>query len=275
MMLLGILAAIGGAIVDLFNRVTSGSLGTPWTAVRGVWYANGSQAQSDDAASNYPIARVATGSANMEVSATVSAGTGVSFWVSDANNWYASVYYNQTNSYQCNCQTCTSFCCNTCTVTSSAYCGSAYGCSSGYVCQTSKCCVGGGSVIGNATLSPLTCTVTNCSACGQYACGSYSCNCSTCNDFLHYLRLSRAVSGTITQSVVSDVALSGAPAAIKVTTNAGTITGRAYSDAAMTNQTGTFTTTPAGAVQAARAGIIKTPSNTSQGSTVDNFTALG
>lgn len=275
MMPLGILAAIGGAIVDLFNRVTSGSLGTPWTAIKGTWFANGSQAQSNDAASNYSIARVSLGSNNMTVSATVSAGTGVGFWISDANNWYASVYYNQTNAYSCNCQTCPTFSCNTCTVTSSQYCGSAWGCSSGFVCQTNKCCVGGGSVIGNATQSPLTCTINNCQACGQTQTGSTPCNCSTCFDYFHFLRLSRAVSGTITQSVISDVALSGPPAAIKVVTNAGSITGYAYSDAAMTNQTGTFNTTPAGAAQNGTAGIIKTPSNTSQGSTIDDFAAKG
>lgn len=271
----GIMQSAKTAIVDAFNRTTSGSLGGFWTAVRGTWYANGSQAQSNDAASNYSLASATVSSNNMVVSATIGGGTGVGFWISDANNWWAAAYTNNSSSYSCNCQTCTQYCCNTCQVTSSQYCGSAYGCSSGYVCQTSKCCVGGGSVIGNATLYPLSCTVTNCSACGQYACGSYSCNCSTCTDYFHYLRLSRSLAGTVTTSVVSDVTLSQAANSIKVTTSGDSITAVAYSDTSITNVIGTLSTTQSGATKAAKAGIIKVPSNYTQSSTVDNFAAEG
>lgn len=88
-------ASIIKRISDNFNRTTSGSLGStdtgqPWNATRGVWFANGTLAQSTDAASSNPIASIPFRS-----SATLSAdvnggGAGLAFWVTDANNWWAS-----------------------------------------------------------------------------------------------------------------------------------------------------------------------------------------
>jgi hypothetical protein len=264
------------ALVDLFGRTTSGSLGGFWSALRGTWYANGSQAQSDDAAGNYPLAVASLSSNNMTVSATVGGGGGVGFWVSDANNWWAAAYTNSSSSYSCNCQTCTNFCCNSCTVTDCAACGSYKRCNSGFLCMgNAACCVGFNTIIGNPVTVCNSCTVTSCSACGQYACGSYSCNCSTCTDIFHYLRLSRSLSGTVTTSVVSDVALNQAANSIKVTTSGDSITAVAYSDSSITNVIGTISTTQSGATKAAKAGIIKVPSTYTQSSTVDNFAAEG
>lgn len=81
------------AITDTFTRTTSGSLGTSdsgtlWNALRGVWSANGSQATSSDTASTYPIAS-ATFAADATLSEDVSGGTGLAFWITDANNWWA------------------------------------------------------------------------------------------------------------------------------------------------------------------------------------------
>lgn len=88
-------ASIIKRISDNFNRTTSGSLGSattgqPWDATRGVWFANGTLAQSTDAASSNPIASIPFRS-----SATLSAdvnggGVGLAFWVTDADNWWAS-----------------------------------------------------------------------------------------------------------------------------------------------------------------------------------------
>jgi hypothetical protein len=272
----GIMQSAKTALVDAFTRTTSGSLGSFWTNVRGTWFANGTQAQSNDAASNYSLASATLASNDMSVSASVGGGGGVAFWVSDANNWWAASYTNTSSSYQCNCATCPTYCCNSCTVTSSTYCGSAWGCSNGYVCQTNKCCVGGGSVIGNATQSPLTCTVyNNCAACGQYECGSTPCNCQTCTDIFHYLRLSRSVAGTITTSVVSDVTLSQAAVAVKVDTSGNTITARAYSNTTLTSVIGTINSTQTSPTKAPKAGIIKIPSSYTQSSTIDDFVAEG
>jgi len=124
-----------GPITDSFNRSVSGVLGTAdsgetWTNVTGTWYANGSAAQSDTAASSNAIATVAYGVSDVTVGAGVSNGTGVAAWVVDANNWYALVsFQTQVNTtYSCNCY-CNGHCdtypvpvYNTCT--SCYYCGS-------------------------------------------------------------------------------------------------------------------------------------------------------
>jgi hypothetical protein len=271
----GFMQSMKTSLVDAFTRTTSGSLGSFWTNVRGTWFANGSQAQSNDAASNYSLASATLSSNNMVVSASVGGGGGVGFWVSDANNWWAASYTNTSSSYSCNCQTCTQYCCSSCTVTSCGSCGSYYQCSSGFVCQGTKCCVGFNTVIGNASLVCNSCTVTDCGQCGSYPCGSYSCNCQTCTDIYHYLRLSRSVSGTITTSVVSDVALAQAAAAIKVETSDNTIVARAYSNTSMSSVIGTINTTQTSPTKAPKAGIIKTPSSYTQSSTIDDFVAEG
>ena len=271
----GIMQSAKTALVDAFTRTTSGSLGSFWTNVRGTWFANGSQAQSNDAASNYSLASATLSSNNMSVSASVGGGGGVAFWVSDANNWWAASYTNTSSSYQCNCGTCPTYSCNSCTVTSCGSCGSFYQCSSGFVCQGTKCCVGFNTVIGNASLVCASCTVTDCAQCGQTQTGTTPCNCQTCTDIFHYLRLSRSVSGTVTTSVVSDVTLAQAAAAIKVETNNNNIIARAYSNTSMTSVIGTINTTPTTPTTAAKAGIIKTPSSYTQSSTIDDFVAEG
>jgi predicted ABC-type sugar transport system permease subunit len=83
------------------------------------------------------------------------------------------------------------------------------------------------------------------------------------------------LSGTVTASVVSDVSLGQAANSIKITTSGDSITAVAYSGASLTSAIGTISTTQAGAVKAAKAGIIKVPSNYTQSSTVDNFAAEG
>lgn len=99
-----------GPVIDSFNRSTSGTLGTAetseaWTNISGTWYANGSAAQSDTAASSYPIASINYGVSDVTIAAAVGQGTGVAAWISDANNWYALVpYQTQVNTtYSCNC----------------------------------------------------------------------------------------------------------------------------------------------------------------------------
>jgi hypothetical protein len=79
----------------------------------------------------------------------------------------------------------------------------------------------------------------------------------------------------VTTSVVSDVSLGQAAAAVRVTTSGDAITAVAYSDSGASNAIGTINTTQAGAVKAAKAGIIKVPSNYTQSSTIDNFAAEG
>lgn len=98
------------AIKDSFGRTTSGSLGNAdtsqaWTNRTGTWYANGSAAQSDTAASSYPVASVTFPADDVTVSASVSGGTGPAVWVTSSGDWYAAIlYWTQVNStYSCNC----------------------------------------------------------------------------------------------------------------------------------------------------------------------------
>ena len=60
---------------DNFNRTTTGSLGTSssgglWSALKGTWFADGSAAKSNDAASTYPIANIEMSSSSTTASIT-------------------------------------------------------------------------------------------------------------------------------------------------------------------------------------------------------------
>lgn len=83
-------------VFDNFNRTTVGSLGTAttgqvWNAIRGVWFANGSTAQSTDAANTNPIATVPFASSAILSADVNGGGVGLSYWVKDSDNWWASV----------------------------------------------------------------------------------------------------------------------------------------------------------------------------------------
>ena len=84
-----------GAFSDTFARTTSGSLGTSssggiWAAIKGIWFANGTVAQSNDAPTNNSIATMTLGSPNVTLTAlNVTLGTGISFLVTDSLNWWA------------------------------------------------------------------------------------------------------------------------------------------------------------------------------------------
>jgi len=301
MRILGIIASsLLKLITDTFTRTTSGSLGTSdsgqvWSATRGTWFANGSQAVSNDSASGYPLASVSF-AANTTVSATVSEATGVSYWVTDSNNWYATVSYATQSSYSCGCSTCCNTCvnptcscatCATCSHTGGS-CGSTLSCTTGVYCSSgvngSGCYQAGSGCtvyISGTTSTPITCTNQDCDACGCATynscascdyCGSYSCGCSTCYTNNYYMRLLKAISGTVS-TVISDYSVASLPASLKVITNNGTITSYAYSDTGLTTLIGTVATTPSSPLTGSGVGIIKTPAAVSQGTTVDNFSA--
>jgi hypothetical protein len=102
---------------DNFSR--SGALGDPWILTRGTWTANGSQATSSDSASTNPIAVVDNFPSTVST-ARISipdgnGGVGLSFWVTDANSWWA-VYPSYAQQTVNNCSSYTT------TVTSSSNC---------------------------------------------------------------------------------------------------------------------------------------------------------
>lgn len=264
----GFLAAALSTLTDLFNRTTSGSLGTAsggfsWTALRGTWYANGNAAQSDDAGSSYSIASAPLAQ-NVTVSAGVTNGTGLAFWVTDSNSWWASTSYASSTpgspyTYACGSYSCFVF-------SASATCNG-HPTSSGGNYNTSyisSCAQLQSSQFAGCT--GFTCSGST-STCTNYCSGT------TATTYNYYLRLTNSVAGSITTSVVSDVGTSTPPAGIVVTTSGNTITSAAYSDAAYTTLLNSITTTPSSPVKGTGVGIIKGIADYSQGSTVSNFSA--
>ena len=254
--------------VDTFSRTVSGSLGGIWSNIRDTWYANGTAAQSDNAATNYPIAAIPLASTNQIVSASVGSGTGVAFWLTDSGNWWASTSYNTQSSYTYSCNPQTLFCFNNASIS----------CANGMGSSSTGCA--DPSYIGSCSALQTNMS----SACGGSAVTSFDCGggttgvyYSTCTGYTYsyYLKLIKSVSGTIS-NVVSDVSLASQPAAIKITTSTNTITAQAYSDTAMTNALGSpVTTTPSSPLTGLKAGIIKAPTSYNQTSPVDNFSAEG
>ena len=91
--------SILSAFIDAFTRSDSGSdIGAnvvEWIPERGTWGINSNAVTTSTAASSYPIATFNAGTLAATVKATLpavrSAGAGVAFWVTDANNWWAAV----------------------------------------------------------------------------------------------------------------------------------------------------------------------------------------
>lgn len=113
-MIIGIQAVLTKlkAFIDNFNRADNantlaGSSGasTKWINYRGTWGISGNKANTATAAGSYPMAAIKTGAKTARAKITNGTanrfGYGVSFWVTDANNWYG-LYsdrtYQQTSS---------------------------------------------------------------------------------------------------------------------------------------------------------------------------------
>lgn len=265
---LGFLASsVKRIVTDIFNRTTSGSLGTSntgqiWSNLRGVWYADGTQAKSDTAASSYPIASIDVGSPNAVTSASVTSGTGVAFWLTDSGNWWASTSYNTSSSYtySCNPYTCWYISCNW-------TCANGQGAGATVVLTQNTPC----SVIAADWCSTLGYgAVTSVSGGGEQRTCYDSC---TGYNYYYYLRLSKSVVGTVS-NVVSDTLLASMPAAIKVTTSGDTITAQAYSDIALSSPLGSaVSVTPTSPAKSNNVGVIVAPTAHNQQSTVDNFSS--
>jgi len=86
--------------IDSFGDVT---MKAGWKSYRGSWILGTGVAVSSSDPSAYAISGVKLSLPNLTASAGVSGGTGLTYWVSDANSWVASVSYNTTStSYPCN-----------------------------------------------------------------------------------------------------------------------------------------------------------------------------
>ena len=100
-------------MLDTFTRTTSGTLGTSdagvlWQDVVAGWFANGSQAQSSQSNGNTTIAVLPFTVPDVLLSAQVTAGTGLAFWVQDYQNWWGVIPYvtTSTSTYTYNCSSC-------------------------------------------------------------------------------------------------------------------------------------------------------------------------
>lgn len=215
-------------------------------------------------------------------------GSGISVWVTDSGNWWG-ISYGRSRDTSCNCSVCGNG-----TYSCTGY-GTSGGCTSyGRYCSSPSC--SGWSAYSQANYGQATTgyyrifSYTKTYDCSRYSqscnssclsssystfCSSSvqntsSCNCQTC--YPPYISLIKSIS-----SVVSEAArwsLASMAGAIKVITNSSTkaITIRPYRDTSMTSQIGSdLTHTATGAIISNKFGIILTPSDYVQGSTVSDF----
>lgn len=285
---------------DTFTRTTTVNLGDtttagqPWTNLTGTWFANGTQAQSNDSTA-VAIIRMNSNFGTTQAG-TLTPGTGVVYWATDANNYMATYSfftegtstncggysgascsgYNCTPSGCCNAKSCQ--CCATYELIPNSGGGSTWrtDCFGGFSCDTNW--------IYNAW-SPFFYV-------GAYS-DSHSCSCgtnSTVTTVNNYLRTIKRESGTTTTVddtlLTSNTALAAATArtnvaktqSLRVVTNSnGSLAINAY---AGNNYTGTAFTqrtfTPTFNNKSNGFGIIKAPSGVvTQGSTVDDFQTTG
>lgn len=283
---------------DTFTRTTTLNLGSttvaeqPWQALSGVWYANGSQAQSDSASA----VSVITMNSNFGTTkaGTLTPGTGLVYWATDNNRYMATYSFG--------------------TVGTSTNCGgySSRGCS-GNGCNPGGCCTGVSyscsatyvqySPNGSSAPRNVGCGCANCQGeeisrwsfcCSiggftQYYNGSCGTNAtvSTVTNYMRTIKVEGGSASTIEDfsmgsgtAIAQGDASNAAPklASMSVVTGSnGTVTIVGYPSE---NYGGTpYTTrnlTPTFNTKSNKFGIIKTSSGaTTQGSTVDNFETTG
>lgn len=278
---------------DTFTRTTSGNLGntsnkaTVWTNNRGTWQADGSRAYSNDAASTHAIATVTaatTNITNLQVDTQNTGGVGLSFWVTDANSWYAVTTYYSTSSG-------TSTSCTGGTPTYAASCPTACNQCGGCDLNASRylvyanCC--DGTNLGQYTRSSCSVTTTVQNICtnsyGGY-CGVscdgpftyYSCTTSgVTTSYTNYnsnFRLINNGSNLIDTQYNTNQSAHQTAGSIAVSTSGNTVSYSVYSAA---GKTGTLyysaSTNVSSPTKGRNLGIYKGDGGTNQGSYVDNF----
>lgn len=258
-----------------------------WKSLSGLWSSNSGNVTSSTDATTYPISYVKMSKSDITASINVSPGTGISFWVTDSGNWYATTYVKDNYTYSCNCSTCYGSCyCNSCKTCSSSStscqtCCNVYSCSGAGYSNTIR----SGSSCYNRTTGEyqgeaLCTSSSNCncqttytyySCGGYYSCNPYSCNCGSCNATNYFLNLVISANSVISE-LTSSISLGQSAASIWIQTSGNDITAKAYSDTNKLNQIGTtLSYTAQSPLKTGLAGIIKYPSD-DQGSTASNFT---
>lgn len=316
--LLGVISNFVSSIVDSFNR-SNGSLGTTntgqtWNSTKGTWSISSNKATSLDSATNYSLATVNLGTTNLSLSSDVTdGGIGLTFWVTDANNWFASSANYRTSSYSysgcgggsvsvtpgtgCNCGS------YSCTYTKYCYrtviTGYTYTCPEGCIFDGYACYWddGEGAPCGPPTVNPVygleLCSATTLPCGIDTACASgctttsYGAQSASCSDSLttysgtrYYteLKLYKNVAGTVstvaTQELNNNTSGFSKVNSIKTIASGNTITVSGYSNTGLSSQLGSnLVSTVSGITKGNYVGIIKTPSDANQGSIIDNFNA--
>jgi len=261
---------------DNFNRTTtlllgntSGS-GQSWTTLRGTWYANGSQAQSDDATSTVAMAKIGTTSANLTVSADVTAGTGIAWYIASSGSWWGAVpYYSSSVATVCGASSATGTsnppsgsCCGSVSArcryrwVSPIGCGTAYDWESGYCSGYSP---------GYDYLSSW-CGATGYNQMIQY----YDCPLNgSVTTYSSYIRAYNNAGVSSDNSVTSNTSSFTNINSMKAVSSSGSVVVSAYSGSGLSSQLGSSFTFNGSAV--ASFGIMKGNGGSQQGSVVDNF----
>jgi len=273
-------------ITDNFNRANgplgNTTTGQPWEASRGTWAIVSNQANSSDSASTYPIASVNIQAQDVIVSGAVNGGgPGLSFWLTDANSWWASSANYRTTSFSFSC-------CGGSLGGSDVGCGSvtttSYYQRAGCGCYPNAIEAGGQCVDSNTLLplGPLCCSGTlggSNTGCGSVSSTSYY-QLTTCSgtNYITELKLYKDVTGTIstvaTQQLASNTSAFSNVGSIKVSTSGEQITVSGYTNSDLTSQLGSsLTNTATSATRGTKVGIVKTPSDANAGSSLDNFSA--
>lgn len=165
------------SVIDTFNRTDNASdlgsiSGQKWKIWRGIWGISGNKAVSSTTASTYPLATLTFTKTDVTVSISgQDPGMGTAFWVTDAENWYATTYV-QTETCQ-TCSNCNSWNASTCNSWNTATCIS-------WTCNSAFCSGG---------WNTSTCNAWNTSTCNGWTCnqgflrcdGTY--NPSNCNSW--------------------------------------------------------------------------------------------
>lgn len=295
-------------VSDNFNRVNSTVLGiasngfSQWTTQRGTWEISSNRASSSTAGTSYALATTPLYKTSTDITLKVDmpdgTGTGVAFWVVDANNWWAvqnwenvttttsGGYYYCTNGATPNGGICESYC-SSCVTSSTSLVSTG--------CRTASQCA--------ALDPPADVWEANCSSCfcsssatygicyravTTYGCtsGSYNSTLGTCDTSVFALyepvtstttttrrvRLIRAEAGSV--SVVQSQDLTDRARSLEVTTSGNNVTVKTYSGGLQTGLLNTLTYTSSGATKTTLVGILKGQTDTNQGSAVDNFSAV-
>lgn len=309
-------------VSDNFNRTNSATLGVAsngfsvWNTVRGSWGVASNQANSSSSGTTYALSYVQVLKSSTDLTVKVDmpsgVGTGLAFWVQDADNWWGAQTWENTTttSSGCGCYYCAS---NGWTLSyqSSSFTFDGVSYPSGYYCYTtlSQPATDNSYYTGIGCRTPSQCDIINagrdgsclpsasCST-GYCYCGymnySYSCPSgyvlegTTCyrnyvmsayyqgisysTSTTRRVRLLRAQSGSV--SVVTQQDVGSEARSIQVTTSGDSITARFYASAGATGSLiATLTNTPTSPTKTTNVGILKGQTDSNQGSVVDNFSA--